>query len=346
MKFYHLLNQFSFALLSLLMVAIPISYAADNTPPIADAGHHQTTGFSTVVTLDGSHSFDSDGRIKTYQWQQIQGQKVILSNAITAKPFFKIPAKIKIQQPLTLVFKLTVTDNQNKSASDTVIVTAITNKLNDTGITSCANATQNGLTCPRAGYPGQDAQFGRDNTLNTPKDGHAGFSYTKISTTGTILPANAKSWHCVKDNVTGLVWEIKTNDNGLHDKDWTYSWYDPIKTQNGGSSGIKDGGWCGETSLCDTDAYVKMVNAQSWCGAKNWRLPSKRELRTLINYNKIPFVLDRAYFPNTLDDKAYWSSTPDAYETHLAWCIIFNHINTIVIDKGSKLPVRLVRQEE
>src|SRR5690606_21188605 len=34
--------------------------------------------------------------------------------------------------------------------------------LNDTGITGCASMTQNGLACPQAGLPGQDAETGRD----------------------------------------------------------------------------------------------------------------------------------------------------------------------------------------
>jgi hypothetical protein len=32
--------------------------------------------------------------------------------------------------------------------------------LNDTGITTCSNETQNGLPCPVAGFPRQDAEFG------------------------------------------------------------------------------------------------------------------------------------------------------------------------------------------
>jgi len=31
--------------------------------------------------------------------------------------------------------------------------------LNDTSITTCSNATQNGLPCPVAGYTGQDAEY-------------------------------------------------------------------------------------------------------------------------------------------------------------------------------------------
>jgi hypothetical protein len=32
--------------------------------------------------------------------------------------------------------------------------------LNDTGITTCSNDTQNGLPCPVAGFPRQDAEYG------------------------------------------------------------------------------------------------------------------------------------------------------------------------------------------
>ena len=345
MKPHCLSTPYQLALLALSTVVIPLAKAANNQQPIANAGIDQTAGFSTSVTLDGSHSFDPDGNIKKYQWQQIQGKKVALTNALSAKPSFSTPAKLKNQQALPLVFRLTVTDNQNRQASDTVVVMAVIGKLNDTGITTCSNASKNGLACPIAGYPGQDAQFGRDKTHNNQQDGHAGFSYTKINAIGKTLPTNAQDWRCVKDNVTGLIWETKTNDGSLHDKDWTYTWYEPNKSQNGGAPGLKNGGVCGGTSQCDTAAYVKAVNAAGWCGAKDWRLPTKRELRTLINYDKIPSVLDRAYFPNTLDNNAYWTSTPDAYEKHLAWCILFNHINTIVVDKGDRLPVRLVRQE-
>jgi hypothetical protein len=40
--------------------------------------------------------------------------------------------------------------------------------LNDTGITTCSNATQNGLPCTVADFPGQDAEYGT-NSLNFTK---------------------------------------------------------------------------------------------------------------------------------------------------------------------------------
>ena len=98
--------------------------------------------------------------------------------------------------------------------------------LNDTGITGCANGTQDFLPCPQPGYPSQDAETGRDAQVGLQKlgAGPAGFDFTKLDRNGYPLPDSAMNWDCVRDNVTGLIWEIKTNDGGLRDWDWTYTW--------------------------------------------------------------------------------------------------------------------------
>lgn len=180
-----------------------------------------------------------------------------------------------------------------------------TGKLNDTGITACSNATENNLPCPVAGFPNQDAQSGRDVTHNDNSDGHAGFSFTKISSTGQELPASVIEWSCVKDNVTGLVWEVKTDDGGLHDKDWIYSWYEPDSTKNGGNAGVQNGGQCGATSACDTYSFVQKVNETGWCGATDWRMPTGTELFGLTRLDRYQYpatdkpTIDTDYFPNT-----------------------------------------------
>jgi len=62
-----------------------------------------------------------------------------------------------------------------------------TGRLNDTGITACSNEGQNGLPCPLATHPGQDGDSGRDATANDDRDGHAGFSFTKLDANGKPL---------------------------------------------------------------------------------------------------------------------------------------------------------------
>ena len=210
-------------------------------------------------------------------------------------------------------------------------------RLNDTGMTTCSDGTDTPVPCPVKDYPGQDAQYGRDKTNNNKADGHAGFSFTKISATGKPLPASAKVWRCVKDNVTGLMWEGKTNDGGLHDKDWTYSWYNPNKKTNGGTVGTKNGGTCKNNTGCDTYAYVKAVNNAGWCGYKDWRMPTRWELFNLLSWAFVGF--DKNYFPEA-DIGVMWTSSSYALADSYAWNVGGGMLNSYKSDTNQ---VRLVR---
>ena len=179
--------------------------------------------------------------------------------------------------------------------------------INDTGITRCADAGTNSLDCPVSGFPLQDAEVGRDVEFREDSDGHAGFSYTKLAANGDPLPASAEGWSCVRDNVTGLVWEVKTEDGGLHDRDNFFTWYDPDPTTNGGEAGLPDGGDCSGEIVCDTEALAQATNAEGLCGASNWRLPSYNELLSIMTADRVNPTVDTDYFPNTNID-AYWSS--------------------------------------
>ena len=195
--------------------------------------------------------------------------------------------------------------------------------LNDTGIVRCGDDASNDLDCPVAGYPGQDAEYGRDVTHNDDSDGHAGFSFTKLDASGQDLPANATEWTCVRDNVTGLIWEVKTDDGGLRDRDWTYTWYNPDATSNGGDPGTQDGGVC-EGSVCDTQGFVEAVNALGLCGATDWRLPEFEELRSIVSYDRYNPSIDTDYFPNT-PSSGFWSASPHAGNSDNAWGLSFSH---------------------
>jgi len=102
-------------------------------------------------------------------------------------------------------------------------------------------------------------------------------NYTKIANDGSELSdsvklgANPKDWACTKDNKTGLMWEVKTTDGGLRDKDWTYNRYDKL-------SGLAK---C-FGSDCNALSYIKSVNQKGLCGLQDWRLPSKEELGKLV----------------------------------------------------------------
>ncbi|MCF8002622.1 MAG: DUF1566 domain-containing protein [Chromatiaceae bacterium] len=212
--------------------------------------------------------------------------------------------------------------------------------LNDTGFDWCADGGSNNLPCPVAGYPGQDGDYGRDVTDNDPNDGHAGFSFTKLDAEGDPLPADATEWSCVLDNVTGAVWEVKTTDGGLRDKDWTYSWYDSDSPD--GEPGTEDGGACTTPGRCDTEKYVEDVNAQDLCGFSDWRMPTIKELAGITHLGRTRPSIDTDYFPSTVL-KVFWSASPHVRGSSYAWLVDFNRGNDGHVFKSSSCPVRLVR---
>jgi hypothetical protein len=190
-------------------------------------------------------------------------------------------------------------------------------------------------------------------------------AYTKISNTGVALPDTAvlgsgsNDWACTKDNKTGLTWEVKTDDGGLRDKDWYYSWYQP-NGDNGGSVGYTDTTYttlnCSTKDNCNTYAYTNAVNAQGLCGKNDWRMPTKDELKTLvycsdgeydadgscINYETVTNpTINSVYFPNT--QSFYWSLSPDANGSSNAWYVYFANGGSGSINKYYNNFVRLVR---
>lgn len=112
---------------------------ANNIPPIANAGPNQSVGENSLVTLDGSASFDHNfGDPLTFQWSQISGPLVSLSGADTINPTFTAPDVTHAQGSNVIKFQLTVNDGQINSGPSFVTITAT--NVNDAPI---ANAGTN-----------------------------------------------------------------------------------------------------------------------------------------------------------------------------------------------------------
>jgi len=204
-----------------------------------------------------------------------------------------------------------------------------TGRLNDTGITWGGNAGGNNATCMGETIAQQDCSQGRDGSAltNNDADGKAGFSFTKISNSGNVLSSTAllgtgpNDWACTHDNVTGLMWEVKTT-SGLRSMNHTYSWYSSDGATNGGNVGTASGGTCALSGRCDTEKYVQDVNAVGLCGRNDWRLPSIGELEGIANFGGAAPLIDQTYFPNT-PAASFWSSSPYAIGFG-AWSVLFD----------------------
>ena len=95
-----------------------VTVALTNTPPTAEAGADQDAKRSQEVTLRGSGNDDAPQDNLIYEWSQVAGQLVVLSDVAAATPTFTTP-----DEPGDLVFSLTVSDGQIESNPDTTIVT-------------------------------------------------------------------------------------------------------------------------------------------------------------------------------------------------------------------------------
>jgi len=219
---------------------------------------------------------------------------------------------------------------------------AATGLLNDTGQTSCNDASNTAVACDAAGAgsdggvnPRQDARFGRDakaaaGTLTKIGGGAAGFDFFKICMNGDAAgqgtcPGNptantgaspaATEWACTRDIVTGLIWSLETISNT--------NWTDATTTH---PAAANTAGRCGYTT--------------------GWRAPTRRELLSIVHHGLLWPSIDSNYFPATVSDR-YWSA--DAYAQTAAtdaWAVYFVYGDTSVYVKTDTQFVRLVRSAE
>lgn len=112
--------------------SVDIAVVSTNNPPVADAGNDGTVKPGAVATLDGSRSFDPENDPITYQWAQVSGTPVTLSDDSAQKPTFTAPDVVGD----VLLFQLQLTDGMeastpsaatDSSLADIVAVTIVAN---------------------------------------------------------------------------------------------------------------------------------------------------------------------------------------------------------------------------
>jgi chitinase len=333
--------------------------SATDTFPVIDAGlsHQVFTGES--INLNGTASTAiaaSEPLIFTWLNDSEKDPQIESPNALQTVAI--APA---VSGTETVTFTLRVQDAQGNSVDDSLTVTIKslpTQPLNDTGVILQATDSQI-LSGYQGDYPGQDGQRGQDiihanNLSEKAGRGEKGFDFTRLDEMGDEVDDDNASWRCVRDNITGLIWESKTDvlTTTLHSSSYSYSWYetDEVEGFDGDENGISTS--CSLTS-CNTESFIAEVNVQGLCNFRDWRLPTHNELLSLLHLGQTTApMIDTDYFPSTTDSLTvpvwYWTqdSSADGFaneQAQNAWAIDFASGNDNFLNKSTASKVRLVR---
>ena len=192
-------------------------------------------------------------------------------------------------------------------------------------------------------FADEDCEIGRDanSSLNDDSDGNAAFVFTRLNSDGSEYSGSGdysvEPWACVLDNVTGLIWDVKTTDGTWRNVNSIFTWYNPDHGQTDADGNPIT--FYGTESDADTQDFVDYVNGQisvngayvngslgsGLCGLTNWRLPTVHEIQGLTDFDVIPDLvtdefgaviayeppaIDTNYFPYALNSpyQWYWTS--------------------------------------
>lgn len=326
----------------------------------AQAGPDQNVNEFETVELDGRESYSLISDVSC-SWRQVSGPAISLAGANLCQSRFIAP---NVDVTTDVILELMASNSQNDIATDTVTVSVNPlnfGSLNDTGVTTCYN-NLNVISCNDTSFPQQDGETGTDPIaihLDKVGTGLGAFDFTKLDENGDELPNTATSFSCVRDNNTGLIWELKTVSNnlppntGLRDANNRYTWHYPDGSV-GGSDGVSGPALstCPSVTDCGLSVYVEEVNSSLYCGGSNWRVPTARELQSIVNYQQgaATGVLDTALFSDlpssSLIGSLYYftsQTSADGGGEGSAWVIDFVNGNDNAVPKADAVFVRLVR---
>jgi hypothetical protein len=137
----------------------------------------------------------------------------------------------------------------------------------------------------------------------------------------------------ITDQNTRLMWEKKSDDGTLHDKDNSYWW-----NGNGANETLWD--------------WLEDVNAQAFGGFQDWRIPNARELLSIVDFQSV-WAVPAAFNTNCVAgvsvlngscsfQSSYWTSTTQAGSLSSAWYVDnYGSINSYF--KSGNFRVRAVR---
>ena len=295
------------------------------------------------------------------------GTLIFSGGATTATIEFEIIGDTVVEANEFFVVELVNPVGAEVSNRSRSIVTLIDedSALNDTGIDFGVETSSNnfdGCSVTTTVLEQQDCANGRDalqlaGQLTKLGTGPSGFDYTKLGMDGSPLAnqraaydiagseAAGTQWACVRDNHTGLIWEVK-EASGIHANTTEYRWGG--LTAIGRNNPARQGEF-----FRDWNVLLNNANNTARCGITDWRVPDLKTLATLINYganitvpNSLsgPFINDD-FFPLVPNSPSYWTSSPFNLNENDAYIISFQNASDSDQARDDLQFVRLVAGE-
>ena len=132
--------------------------------------------------------------------------------------------------------------------------------------------------------------------------------YTKLNNQLQALPDNEKDHAAIRDNETGLIWTANNVGEG--------------RLQHAAA----------------IEACTKLTLGDQ----TDWRLPTIKELLSLVDYDSVDPAIDVDAFPSCKPNW-YWSSSAYAGLPDYAWFVYFSYGNSNIFYRGLDGFVRAVR---
>lgn len=329
------------------------------TLPTASATLPRTVFAGELIVLEAEASSDApDAAPFSALWTS--DDSWIITDTLSFETYAQAPL---VSEDSSSLISVNIEDSFRNGVSveiETQIYAPITRLINDTGISQFANASANTSEF-QIDFAGQDAQYGADiqfssNAISKVGDGEAGFDFTRLDNNGDVLDDEDIEFNCVRDNTSGLIWQVKSNTDTSHINyvEQVFTWYDDENNGNVEGSLNADSSACNlESAQCNTQAYIEQINSVGLCSLFDWRLPTPSELQSIIHYGKTAApMVDEEFFPfwGAGEDETLWywtsQSSADGVSEDLArnaWAFDMNTGNDGFLDKTSENYLILVR---
>lgn len=138
----------------------------------------------------------------------------------------------------------------------------------------------------------------------------------------------------ITDVSTGLMWEKKSDDGTIHDKDNTYNWCADVDVNLTCDDGANPMNGTIKTTFIDTLNDVGGGGANCFAGYCDWRVPNRREFDSIVNLQNIVPATSPAFSTgcapgctvltcSCTSSTRYWSSTGWRGNPGIAWSVDF-----------------------